>query len=385
MAYQTHSGSQYEIELADPFGLKLDWLNDFVSLDYMRTVNQKTPLVMTLPYTSRVWRMLRRDCQISVLRQATPHSPMILETDTIWLVRTIERNIDQGTMTITAYCGLDILDRPIVAYATNSPQDRKHTYLESAMKQMITENMIIGRDQGGATSRRNISAYFEVEPDRQRGPVERVQCAHQRILPVLQAWSTLSMNDKEKGIVFDVIWANRKFLFQVYAQRRGIDRRFGIVPNGLAIGPDDASLIGTTLSLNWEGEATYVYAGGAGMYGDRLVAAVQDVGRANASPFMKICETWENAQSYGVDPSGVETAARIKIQETQPRLTLQGQLQETPDKRYGADWFWGDQMTAVITDDDGFSQLFDVTAHSMRVQVRQGQERISTVAKGTER
>lgn len=361
--------SSYSVWLASPTGQRQALLTDWFSLDYARTVNHVTPLILTLPYSKAIWDLCVRDARIEIYRSIDSGLES-LDTNTCWLLRRRSRSSGKtipDTLRISAACATDILGRRIVAYDAGSSQADKTGAVDNLMKAIVRENL-----GSSAASDRTLSAYLSVHADTSAGPSTSKAFSRRGVLAVLQE---LSATAAQAGspIWFDVTYEDGIFVFATYPTQRGVDRRGSI----FSVGPDDSSLIDVTLTEEWADETTCIYAGGAGQGSARLVATASDAARIAASPFGRI-EAWLDAREYS-DSTGLAAEAQAALRAGRPRRVLTGTIQETPQKRYGVEWFWGDYLYAVI---DG--ETFACRADTVRINVEAGHETISAYLRGEE-
>ena len=358
--------SSYSIWLDSPTGIRQALLTDWFTLEYVRTVNQVTPLILTMPYTKKLWDLCVRDARIEVYR-SVDSGLEIRDTNTCWLVTGRSRSSGKtipDTLRITAVCATDLLTRRIVAYDAGSAQAEKTARIDDMMKAIVRENL-----GSSAASDRDLSAYLSVQADTSAGGTETKAFSRRTVLAVLHE---LSATSAQQGtpIWFDVTY-DGTFTFATYPGQRGVDRRSGT----FYVGTDDSSLIDVTLTDDWADDMTFVYAGGSGSGGDRVVATAADSARIAASPFGR-SEACHDARQYS-SSTGLAAEAQAALRTGRARRVLTGAIQETPQKRYGVHWAWGDSLYAVV---DG--ETFACRADSVRVAVSDGHEAISAYLRG---
>jgi hypothetical protein len=93
-------------------------------------------------------------------------------------------------------------------------------------------------------------------------------------------------------------------------------------------------------------EATFVYAGGTGTAGNRIISTAADAVRIGLSPFGR-CEAWRDARNAGASATDVANEAKAGLAAGRPKKRFFGTLQDTPGCQYGRDWHFGDKITVL--------------------------------------
>jgi ReqiPepy6 Gp37-like protein len=361
---------QYQINVCDPFGLPLGDATKFVSLKYSRTVNTPSTLVLTLPGQFDSSLLRYPDGRIEVWRRAAPGYPLVLETETTWLIKepAWERD-DQGNQTIVieADTPLSILQEP--GRFHDYPSDPNgYSPLQDPCDALC---QTIARLNIGslATSDRTLAPYITVAPQTRAGPTVKKELAWRSVLKSMQELANASA---QGGVylAFDIVAPTADTLqYRTYTGWRGMDHRFPNGINPVIIGPEFGNMGACRLSKNYRGEITYVKTGGRGPTTSRLLGEAIDQTRVGASPFGRR-EKFVEATQY-TTVTGLDNEAEAAVRGGRPVQTFRGKLLSVPGCLYGIHWAWGDYVTV-----QAFGQSFDCRIDAITVTVANGKETI---------
>ena len=362
----------YEVWLLDPLGNTLDVIDEWLYLKYDRALNNVGSLELGLDGGYPNFSSIKLDGRIVIWRDGK------IDTDTTWLIRRINKTLDEdGTMGISigAFSANEILNRRIVAYDDGSTYaDKTNVAADNMMKQVIRENF----GTSASVAARNISTYFSVESDTGLGPTISKKFAWNNVLDVIQDISLTTIS-AGSSVYFDVVSpAFNTFEFRTYRSQRGIDHTF---PNGispLVLSPERGNLTSVLRSFDYTGEATYIYAGGAGFNQFRYVATASNLDRIGATPLNRR-EMFLNATQEGVAQE-VDNAAKAALRENRPARIFQGRLFNVPGTtEYGVHWGFGDLVTVEF---DGES--INCSIDAVQIEVKNSEEQITATMRAIE-
>ncbi len=357
--------AQYSIYLDDAFGTRLADASNFLSLEYSRVVNGVSTLKLTLPGTFNTTYLIIPDGRIEVWRKLESGREY-LDTDTIWLIKKITRQITSSglqTIIVEADTPLSVLREPgrfVNYYAGSNGAAYSGIAADDACKHLARDNIGVS-----ATGSRNISAYISVDADLGQGALITKMVAWRDCLKTMQEFADSSA---QAGIyvAFDIVAISAAALvFRTFVQQRGVDHRFPSGNNPVLISPDLGNMGECALAIDYREEITYVLAGGKGEGFARLTASSQDLVRQGVSPF-GLREYFQNATQYDT-VSGLSAEADAVLRSGRAKTIFQGKLIDTPDSRYGVDWSWGDYVTA-----QAFGQTIDCRIDAISVSVKPG-------------
>jgi len=89
-------------------------------------------------------------------------------------------------------------------------------------------------------------------------------------------------------------------------------------------------------------EANYIYGGGQGEGSDRTISEQSDDTRIGSSVWNRR-EKFADARNETTS-NGVANRAEEVLNENKPFKRFTGKLLDTPQSRYGVDWFFGDKV-----------------------------------------
>jgi hypothetical protein len=305
----------YDIILNDQFGTYLTRLNNINNLDMIRTENQVGTLTLMVPMERKLIHMLRRDCQIDVMRSAGGREALL--GDTHFLLR--KWKFDNYLATLELKDGLDLLDRRVVAYDEANPQaETDAVQVDDAMKDVMLENY-------GASSvdaNRNLSTYISIQPKTTLGPIISKQFSGRRILAVLQEMSKDALEIANGDYMgFDMV-ANGpgKFEFRTYNKMLGVDHS----------------------ASTGNPPIVFIYARGKEVGGVRINGLAHDDKRIALSPYNRI-EDWISIQSDTVVTADEE--ANAILGEGRPRVLFEGEAMQIPNCMFGVHYGFGDLVS----------------------------------------
>lgn len=363
----TAIGGRYYISLADPLGNPLRDIDDFLALSYVRSLNQVGVCQVVLGADFPL-NLLKIDGRIGVYRTIRTNKTY-LDTDTIYLIRKIERRID--TITITAFSPLYILGSPSgmsgrsVAYASGTAQTDKDGPSDDIMKGLVRENCVNfsgGRDVTTAVSGVDISSYLAVEENKGAGATIKKGVARRNLLRSLQSIAESTVTDTPR-IYFDIISPNGVDMeFRTYKDLRGTDR----TSTGPTFSDEDETLTDAVLTYDHTEEWTSAIVGGRGTGASRAIQTQQDTERIATSP-LNYRERFQQGNYVITQSSATEqlqNEARASLREGRPLKVLTGTLVDTPQTQYGIHWLWGDKVPV-----SAFGEAFEAIIETVAITV----------------
>lgn len=355
--------ARYQIELYDPFGVRLNVLDAIQSLEYARTVNSIGALTLTLPAKAYDYANFKIDGRIGVYR-AVGGGPLALEMETAWLI--VRRNkllsaSGERLVKLTAVDGVDLLRRRIVAYAAGAAYAEKSDYADDMMKEIVSQNL----GSGATDTTRSIATYLTIQADLSLGASLRKGFAWRNVLTVFQELAQAS-DTAGTYLAFDVVCtdptATQAFEFRTYANWRGVDHRWPNGSNPVILSPENGTLANVDLGELFDEEINAAYAGGQGEGAARVTASSLDATRIGLSPLRR-SEGFADARQTAVTATVTDEADSL-VREGMPRRVFTGKIVPTQGVQYGLDWRWGDYVTAQ------FENLsYDCRIDTVHVQV----------------
>lgn len=357
------AAAAYEVWLNDPFGNHLANISNFSALTLTRSANDLGSLSISVPDLD--YRLCREDGQIEVWRRVGD-GPLRLVTETVWLIRLIQRYrsggqyyIDLGGPSL-----VDLLSCRIVPFASTSAYAQKSDQADDLMKAIVREQM----GTLVADSTRSIATYLAVQADQSRAPSVSKEFSNRLVLPALQEIAQISAAN-DVPLYFDIAWlAQNTYEFRTYPYQRGLDHTASGA-NALVLSEERGNLADPSISENYRQEVTYAYAG-------TLYGTASDTRRMRASPFNRR-EAYTDASGYTTQEGMAYEAQRV-LHEGRPRILFEGRIVDNEDTRYGLEWDWGDCLSA-----EAFDQQFAARVDVLTLSVQNGMETIDARARST--
>lgn len=364
----------YSVYLCDADGVRLADASNFVSLKYARVVN--APSWLELELTGRNTDMnhiILPDGRIEVWRSVADRAS-VLETETSWLIQSIEQSIDRNgaqTLKIYAVHPLWALGQPgrYAMFARGTTQTRKSGPADDVIKAII-------REQVASPTDNNRQLPISVAPNTSQAPTISKAFAWRPVLDVIQEIAADATEDSTY-LAFDIVNAGSTvYEFRTYIDQRGIDRRFpnGVVP--LLIGPEYGNVGQITVRREWSGEVTAVTVLGPGQGARRQNTTVVNDARSNRSPWRYREYVISSNESDTVAERRAE--ARAALRAGRPFVSIEARLLSTQNSLYGRDWNWGDYLSLQ----SGFGFTIDSRVDAIQVTVTRDREQIDAVLRG---
>lgn len=356
--------TSYEVEILDPFGNKIDVIDEWETLSYTRAVNDVGICALVLDGDYDI-SLLRIDGRINVWRSVGER--LYIDTETSWLIRKVDRQLDQQgrrTIVVSGMSANELLKRRIIAYDGQTSQTSKSDFADDMMKEIITENF-----GSSASAFRDISSYLSIQGDLSLGPTVSKEFQRDNVLDVLQDISQATIQ-AGSPIYFDIVTATpTTFEFRTYKSQRGLDHSSPSGINPITLSPDRGSLANVKRPYDYTDEVTYVYAGQQGTGSDRVIETASSFARINQSPF-NLREAFVSAGNSSGSAT-LQDEAKAALRAGRPRRTFEGEILDVPGSRYGVEWSWGDKVTVLFE-----NESIDCTIDVVSISVQKGEEKI---------
>ncbi len=354
----------YEVWICDAIGNKLDVVDDYISFQYTRSLNQIGTLILTLrgDYDQS---LLKLDGRVAIWR--TISGKTYLDTETVWLIRKTKKEVnDDGEkfVVVTGVSTNEIIKRRIVDYiSTSGCAVAASAYSDDLMKNIMHWNF-------GACSNfsvRNISTYLSVQALCSQGPKISKSFSNKNVLLTFQEICQTTMEDGSP-VYFDVVSPTVSTMeFRTYRDARGFDHTWtkGVLP--VILSNERGNMSSVFQEYNRLDECTRGIGIGPAEEADRHRYRYNSI-RANDSP-LNLREVAGYTTSESVSDTRAEAWATLR--EGRPYRVFEGKVADTPACTYGIHWGWGDKVTAEL---DGES--IDCVVETVQVSMSKGEENI---------
>lgn len=367
----------YTCHIADPFGVRLDSIANFVAsdssgtaaLDYVLNVGKAGALALTVPgwYDATKFRL---DGRVSVELAINGRAPY-LDGEAVYLIRTWIFDESDNTITIMAYHANCLKSRRIVDYVTGSNYSSKAaTAAANLMRTFWLENFgasISSTDRQGVETQADISAYVATQPASGLGAS----------VGKAAAWRNFADVDLEIGqssttagtyLVSEIVAPTESTLeYRTYTGQRGVDHRAGTA-QPVIFSVERGNLEQARLTIDHSQEVTVAIAGGMGTGTGRLIATAVDTARMAASPLNRIEQFVDMGNTN--DATQLQDEVDAALWNGRPQTTVEGTLIETPGCTRGIHYDLGDIATARV-----MGRQVDVRLDTLHVRVSSAGQR----------
>lgn len=354
--------ASYEVRLMDSIGNTLDIIDDWLSLQYVRKINDVGSFTLVLDGNYNA-SYLKLDGRIVVFRNNK------IDGNTAWLIRRVTRELDSNgrrNFVINATAAIELLKRRIVAYDAGSAYTNKTAAADNMMKAIVRENL----GSLATDTNRDLSTYLTVEGNTSLGPVVSKAFSRDNVFDVLQDISDATVV-AGSAVYFDIVTpAYNSLEFRTYRGYRGLDNSFpgGLVP--VILSSHRGNLANVTRTYDWMDEITYVYAGGRGQEANRQIATASSQERIGQSPFNRR-EGFRNSSNTD-GATALQNEANAGLWEGRPKRTFLAELVNVPGAtEYAVHWNFGDKVTAEFE-----GESIDCIIEAVQVTVAGGKEDI---------
>lgn len=385
-----YPNAKYEIYVCDNYGnivapFNIVDFNLFVEVMIQRSVNEigscyiklsgGSNSTSVLTFMSR-YNLLKKDTILQIYRIVGSKKSLLL--DTVWFVRTIEQYREATgsfIIKITAYDTNYLLaSRLTSGQFNNSPTTGYvNTQISTIISNLVSTN--IGSQSGG----RRMAGFSEaVDLGNYGYSVEHytatgIAYPYVNLLSAIQELSQLTQTPSQTNedlfpVFFDTVAVNtNSFIFQLFANQRGEDRRYS---NGLTKGLLLSDTLGQLQRLrfeaDWQDEKTSITA----LYrvdNNVIIATNRDERRIANSPF-SVREAFVTSPTIDVNSATIN-ALREPI--NFPKYTVYATIQDVPAFLFGVDWNYGDYVTV-----NAFGTQVDARIHAMTITLTNKAEQI---------
>jgi len=372
------TSARYSVYACDPFGARLADLSNFHALSYARVVNGWSTLKIQLPTDINTAILRIPDGRIEIWRRL-PNGREYLDTETIWLIKAIERQRNengQETIIVEADTPLSVIGDPgliVDAWAGTSDAEYSAAPADTQIRNVVNTAFLGGNRVAAVNV--DFTDYITVPTAPGLGASIAKAFAWRNVLKVCQEFAEASAA-QGVYIAFDIVAPTPSTLeFRTYAQQRGTDHRFPNGQNPVILSPAFGNLAETTLRYDYRDVASYVMVGGKGEGINRVVTTAYDETLLGVSPFgiREVFTEYTNTGTVAL----LQQEAYAELRSRRPRKTLRGKIVQTPDALYGVQWGWGDFVTC-----QDFGESFDCRIDAITVTVENGQETVEAWLRG---
>ena len=339
----------HEVWLCDQYGRRLTIVDNLIDFEIIKVVNSVSYCSITLPgnFHATYQTLIGVDYMVEFWRSPAQGA---MQLESVFFVRdiTYEEDIKGNDIIILAGPDAnDLLDRRIVAYYAGSSQSSKTDNADDMMKEIILENF-----GSSALAPRDITDLnFTIAGDISAAPSITKGFSWRNVLKVLQDIAYIS-EENGTNLYFDVVpkvisSSEIGFEFQTFTNQRGQDRTYDS-NNPIMFSKEWGNLSEPILRYDYTREANFIYAGGQGEGDYRELAEASDDARIGTSVWNRR-EKFADARNEATS-DGVANKAEEVLRENVPLKRFTGKLLDTPQARYGVNWFFGDKVEISYRD-----------------------------------
>lgn len=362
--------TEFALWLATSAGQTVAVIDDFLRLEYARTVNDVGALTLDLSYDFKERfgsDPLPVDAMLTIQRTPVGGAPGI-DTDTVWFVRSTTKMVTPGgnrLLRVQALSAVELLARRVVAYSTGKAQAKNATgeLAGNLMKRIVTQQLLTAH--AVYTSRTVLSAYLSVAGNLGDGAVTSKKFAWRNVLQTIQE---IAKDSDQQGdaIYFDVVVTQPPLMeFRTFPTQRGVDHTSGSVQGVVTLSIDTGSLTSIEWGQDRMDEVT------AALAGVRKGAPVlRTSSRRLESPF-NWRESFVDASMAAGSTASANSAADAELRRGRPKRHFAAEVLDVEGARYGLHWAFGDAVQCSL---DG--EVLDAIVESIHVSVEGGKETI---------
>jgi hypothetical protein len=365
------ANSRISVYLTDPYGNKLIEVSTFQSLSYGRVVNQPSWLTLEFTSNSVPIDMVRIDGFVEVWRRPSLGDE-VLDGESIWLIQTINRSIDQSgseRIIIEAVHPLWLIGSPgrFVINHTESREANKQGYADNILKEIM-------REQTGEFASVSRRYPWVIDNDTSQSVIISRACAYENVLDILRSiCDSITEALPTEYLAFDIVKQGSQLVFRTYVGQRGVDRRLGSAAP-LYLGIEHGNINGLSLTRDYRDEVNAAVVGGRGEGVSRQIERLVSPTYAEISPW-HYREIFINAQNATLTSELVEEG-RAAIRRARPRIVAEAQIINTPQSQYGVHWGFGDFVTL-----SAFGLNLPVRIDAVAVSFNSGEETITAAVR----
>lgn len=365
------ANSRISVYLTDPYGNKLVEVSTFQALSYGRIVNQSSWLTLQVTPQSVPPDMIRIDGFVEVWRRP-PIGDEVLDGESVWLIQTVNRSIDQNgaeIISIEAVHPLWLIGSPgrFVINHSESREANKRGYADDILKEIM-------REQSGVLATASRRYPWVIDENTSQSILIERACAYENVFDVLRSiCESIREADPTEYLAFDIVKQGGELVFRTFVGQRGIDRRIGSVAP-LYLGIEYGNVNSLSLNRDYRDEVNAVVVGGRGEGVSRQIERLVSPTYAEISPW-HYREMFINAQNATLTSELVEEG-RAAIRRARPRIVAEAQIINSPQSQYGVHWGFGDFVTL-----SAFGLNLPVRIDAVAVSFNSGQETVTAVVR----
>jgi len=369
-----------------PYGDRLMTMNQLVSVEYVRTLNQVGTLKLVHPADVDViqdfngvdmWELMSKpDTMVEAWLQVD--ATRLLDGDTFWFGRRPQFKVNANGPSQIVWEGFDnkhLLQRRITPYPADTdefpvPHSSKEMALDDMMKEIVDENYgaaaidpsNVNYQFGVPDPTRDVSSILAIEPMTSLAPVKRKEFSHRRILSVLQ---DICDDSDELGVplFFDIkaTYASPFLEFRTYVDQPGADYSINS-PTPMYFGTRKGNMAEMTLDHDARSEYNVIYTKGNGRGVNRAEYVATDPVRMATSPLNRHELFWDSRNTR--DVLKLQTDAEARLHQGRPKRVMRGRILQQEWLRYGRDYFLGDRVVG-----DTQYGLYDCLVDKVKVRL----------------
>ena len=336
---------RYQIEHMDTSGNRLNTIQAFTRLDYVRTVNTVGAMTLTMPIkknekTGEEWQY--EDFRVGQLLEIwrKKEGSLELQGETAYILQDWQFYTTSKSESMIGLYATDLnclLDTRIIAYAAASAQAEKTDYADDMIKEIVDENLV-----SATTAARNIS-NLSIAPHLSASQSITKGYAWRNVLRTCQEIAEAATEAGTKTY-FDIVRTDRAtFQLRTYTGQRGRDHS-RLSGDMRLVGEKYGNLVTPSFGTYHAGEWNYVYAGGQGEEADREIVEVSDATRIGTGYPFNRKEKFTDAR-HADTTALITSSANQSLGEGVPKQIMSGNLVDTPGMQYGVHYGFGDILS----------------------------------------
>lgn len=349
--------STTEVYLCDPEGIRIELLDYFSELEYIKKVNNPGPFRIRLP-SKFDRKKVRLDNIIEIWRGFGPGT---LKLDYCGFLLDWDFG-DEGGIDYTELTGLssmELMKRRIVKDYAGSAQAAQTDSADDLIKSIAKDQL--GSDTTAARDLTSVGGGFTIQADLADGQSITKDFAYKNMLTICQEIAASSAQAGTK-VYFDIVpvvssavTGALAFQLQTFTDQRGNDRTQDS-SSPIFIGKEWGNFNNGVYSQINSEAINYCYVLGMGEGESRETTEVSKTAGLGLSIWNRR-EGSKDARNV-TEKTGDATArmnARTAegntfLDENKPKIKLGGDIVETPSFRYSRDWNFGDMVTISYVD-----------------------------------
>lgn len=392
-----YPNAKYEIYVCDSLGNIIAPFNTidfnlFVEINITRSVNNVggcyirlsggSNSVSILSYMTR-YNILKKDTIFAIYRTIGNVRSLLL--DTVWFVRTIEQfrqSTGSFVIKITAVDTNYLLKSRIITKIETGITGK--TTIANIISAFVKLNIGSGsgsRQMTGFTESQGLGVYgYPLEYYLNDASTVNAYMETFNYFNLYSAIAKLSdltlnpinVNDALYPVYFDTIAVSTNtFIFQLFANQRGADRRYlKNSAKGIILSDTLEQMRDIRLTADWNDECTSIYSSYKLSSGEEKKYSTTDYRRIANSPFSL-------REKYVASPVSTEIGlqtfanAELRSDENYPTYSVYATIQDIPSFLFGVDWNYGDYVTI-----NAFGTHVDARINSINITLSNKSEQI---------